>query len=123
MDSYKFNIVKNTLEEESSRIATLEIENNYYKIRIHYFGDYIEDKENYTMDKFLVAVVCKPKGLNLSMNYMEFAYLNDTFDFSGIRISDVDKTIERLNIFKYSAIEFEKIMNEYFKQYYISNKT
>lgn len=109
-----FKIIKNKLSSKSFAKSLL-VENEYYKIRIFYAGDYDSDKLNNRIDMRNISISCKSKCTCFWLDYLGGSIVINWDGFDILYPKEVEKLINQLDIAKCSAVELEEIINEYFR--------
>lgn len=116
-----FNITKNTLET-SNGFGLLSFENDTYKYKLRYTGDYLADKENKSIKLDYVTVTCKIKKANSPcmpiLTLVNGQIVFDTNSISGLMDYKLYKATLLDMKTAYEQIgEFSKIIYEYFAKY------
>lgn len=108
-----FQVTNNRLHRNSF-VHTLHVENDYYKIKLHYSNDYETDLKNKTLKSSDLLISCKLKQMTIPLTYFNGAiYVED--DMPVFRTADkIQEYQNQLEIAKQSAIELQKIVDEYF---------
>lgn len=113
MSNFEFQVIKNGLHRKSAMKA-LEIENEYYRAILFYFGDYTKDKEQNHISQDNISITCTSKSDNLDLICHNTNIAVSAMELSFIPIEQIDKSIEKLNIAKQSATALRNIIKTYF---------
>lgn len=108
-----FQEVKNNLRRESE-IKSLQLANDYYDVRIFYYGDYAYDYEHDCIQVENISMVCKPKGANLNINYVKDTLYLELNEFPIICPWQIEEFKSRLDIAKESAENLQHVFESYF---------
>ena len=109
----KFNIIKNNLYSDGA-IKSLKLENDDFKIKIWYYGDYNIDRLQNKCEPSNITMSIKPKK-----DCMDISYLNGELGitipyYSYLAIDDIDMFVEQLTKTKENLIAIQKILDEMF---------
>ncbi len=111
-------IIKNTLKTNHN-MGLLKLEDEFYIISIYYLGDYEKEMETGLDVGYLSASVKLKKNIPaLEILFREKEVFLNLDYFGLVKITEVDTLITKINIAKNETIVLNKILEEYFYQYY-----
>lgn len=116
-----FNIIKNTLETQENGV--LIIENDVYRIKMRYIGNYREDLKNHKLNTDFLTVNSKIKQAH-SVYMPTFTLMHDEVMFkiidTGAGIFDeksMDNMIADFTLAHMCLNDFKRIIQQYFPIY------
>ena len=116
-----FNIIKNTLETQENGV--LIIENDVYRIKMRYIGNYREDLKNHKLNTDFLTVNSKIKQAH-SVYMPTFTLMHDEVMFkiidTGAGIFDeksMDNMIADFTLAHRCLNDFKRIIQQYFPIY------
>lgn len=75
----KFKLIKASIYDVNKDISSLKIMNDDYIVAFNYFGNYMKDRENHTIDMQYLSFSVKPKANGNGMPMMYSAADDDIF--------------------------------------------
>lgn len=108
-----FEIVANNLERESET-KSLKLQSEEYAVTIFYYGDYRKDMEAGECSKDNLSVSCKPKGEGLPISFISGAVVISIPELPIVFVHEIDALKRNLDIAKESALDLQRILQEYF---------
>lgn len=114
----EFKVTKDNLNRKSGTVKTLHIENEYYKVTIYYYGEYMSDVIQHDLKPDLVSVSCKCKNPDVfELQKIENRIIIDCSVINLIDPTETTKITKMLKITEKSANSLQQTLNNLFYAY------